>query len=328
MKQKTTILIVFLIFFSPFTLTTAYSDNNSNQFDFITYRSYVRIEIDTSLANNPLPLGKSTTLPLTITYSTDISTNFLKFVPSGIRNKFLFGSRVAPTQTIHLEIEDVPSWADIYVSEEDTEVDIPFDDEIKEVETNLIISLNEDAPAFGYMIKIIATCSTIGRLSGCEIQAILTFTPNYNPCITISGEDTITLMQNETRNITMSVTNCGNKISRVTPIIVINSTEIAYNITPSFQDIGIDNSSSFTLKITPSKSIQGNETIEIIFNTAPYPTGSFANENNDSFFVKTTMIPIDENDESLLPILAIAGIIVVCVILLIFLNKKYNIFKR
>ena len=113
----------------------------------ITFNSYIDFEYDSSAFHEPLAIDVSVSIPIKIKYWTNIPDIFKK-IPFPLNNLILFGSMIGPMQTIHLEVLDIPDWANIYISTPDILTDIPFEgDEPVEIETNLIISPRVEAPA-------------------------------------------------------------------------------------------------------------------------------------------------------------------------------------
>ena len=89
----------------------------------------------------------------------------------------MFGSIEIPMRDIHLEVQNVPDWADINFTYPDIFVQMPFEGDTVEVTTELLISIKSDAPNEEYTIGIVASCGQIKRLNGCSYKVNLWFTP-------------------------------------------------------------------------------------------------------------------------------------------------------
>ena len=78
---------------------------------------------------------------------------------------------------IHLEVQNIPDWADINFTYSDILVQMPFWVETVEVTTDLLINIKPDAPNDSYIIGIVASCGQIKRLNGFSYKVTLWFTP-------------------------------------------------------------------------------------------------------------------------------------------------------
>jgi len=216
----------------------------------LTFPSYLNIDYDENPLNNDLAIDKSISVPVNVTYTTDIPTDFGRFLPWQIRNIILFGSMIGPMQKIHLEIVDAPDWADIYLSQQDIFVNIPLKGDSETAKTSLVISPREEAPAVPQSIEIKATSTEIGRITGREIQLSVSFTPKFIPTITISPEEpTRTVGPRQTVNFKIDITNNGNKKIRVTPTLVGVDDEWTPTMNPPFLDIQAAGEGTFTYSI-------------------------------------------------------------------------------
>ncbi len=223
------IIALFLVFniFSPMAISTDLAQRSK----IITYKSYVDFEYDTSALNEPLAIDVSVSIPIKIKYWTNIPDMFKK-IPFPFNNMILFGSMIGPMQTIHLEVLDPPEWANIYISSPDVLTAIPFEgDEPVEIETNLILAPRIEAPAESYRIDIRATWDSIKRLDGNSYQEAIEFTPQYRPgfSVTVSNRSVNTPPDKKTI-IPIEVKNVANKLSRITPSIVVHLSNFSIHI--------------------------------------------------------------------------------------------------
>jgi hypothetical protein len=227
----------------------------------LTFASYIELTYDSTALNQDLAIDRAINVPLTVSYTTDVPANFGRFLPWQIRNIFLFGSMIVPKQTIHLEIINKPSWANIYLSDADVEVDIPFRDNKTNTVTSLVISPREEAPAVPQSIEIKMTCNEIGRVKSTE----KTITINVDqPIRTVSPRETV--------RYKIDIKNNGNKKIRVTPQLVNIDEKWSPTINPPFQDIDSSSEGYFIFSVyapydfgwhNEIKSFQINFTVQI-----------------------------------------------------------------
>jgi hypothetical protein len=192
-------------------------NEHSNRLYLIDYNTYIGIIYDLTPLNNPIPLGVSTTIPITITYWTNLQPpTLIHLLPYRIRNLFLFGSVFKPMQKIHIDVLDIPDWAEIYITSPDVLTDIPIDGDYYEIETNLVFIPSFDAPSKDTAINIRASCEDVGRFIGFDTTETIEFIPEFLPNLHISFPQVIQTTPWGPINIPVSVTNKGNHIARVT----------------------------------------------------------------------------------------------------------------
>ncbi len=143
----------------------------------ISYNSYIALEYNSYPLNEPIPPNETVRVPVTVIYWTNIIYDFLWIIPWWIRNLFLFGSIEIPMRDIHLEVQNIPDWADINFTYPDILFQIPFEGDTKKVTTDLLINIKPDAPNEMYTIGIVASCGQIKRLNGFSYKVSLSFTP-------------------------------------------------------------------------------------------------------------------------------------------------------
>ena len=101
------VLAIFLILLSAIVTVVTTGEDNEQTY-LISWNSYIDMEINTSPFNKPLEIGVSHTLPINISYWTDIPAFFRK-IPSLITNNFLFGQSAGQVQELHIEALNTPS---------------------------------------------------------------------------------------------------------------------------------------------------------------------------------------------------------------------------
>ena len=203
MKKILSIVIVMLfvlLSYSPYLSAETKEKIHKDRTYLISFNSYVDMEYNTTLLNEPLEIGYHT-LPINISYWTNIP-DFFRKIPFPINYLILFGQAIGPLQKIHLEILDAPDWANVYISSPDVLTDIPYKSEGKKIRrVNLIISLNLEAPPELYKLDIEVSCDQIKRLNGFSYQESIFFTPQYFPCITTECKSENRVMPGQTIHI-------------------------------------------------------------------------------------------------------------------------------
>jgi len=248
------------------------SANPEQRPKLITFSSFIDFEYDTSTLNEPLAIDVSVSIPITIKYWTDIPDVFKK-IPFRLKNLILFGTMIGPMQTIHLEVLDIPDWANIYISSPDILTDIPFEgDGPVEIATILIISPRVEAPAEPYRIDIKATWDSFKRLDGNSYQESIEFTPQYRPrfTVTVSNRSVNTPPDKKTI-IPIEVKNVGNKLSRITPSIVVHLSNFSIKLNPPLLNLAIDETGTINVEVKPPSNFQGNRTVRVDFAIEQYP---------------------------------------------------------
>ena len=204
-----------------------------------SYNSYLQISYDTSSLNKELELEKTTTVPVTVTYKSNIPSDFMQFFPSRLRNLVLYSSMTSPQQTINLSILNMPSWADLSLSKDQISVDIPVEDNAIEEQITLSFTPSELAPAQPYTITLTASCGTIGRVNGFSNEVDIIFTPEYNPNVNlISSSDTsIKLSYENNTRISFDFQCKSNIFSRLFPVIIEAPENISVSFYPDYVDL-------------------------------------------------------------------------------------------
>jgi len=220
----------------------------------LSFNSYIDIEYNPAPLNEDLAIEKSINVPLSIKYQTDIPKNFMGLI-SGIglwqiRNLVLYGSPIGPMQKIHVEVVNKPDWADIYISQPDMFIDIPFQGDIANTTTSLVISPREEAPAVPQSIVLKVECLSIGRINSIEFTETVPFTPSFVPTVTISPErPTRNVVPRENVEFKIVVKNNANKKIRVTPDLNNANNEWVPTINPPFNDIAPSGEETFIFSV-------------------------------------------------------------------------------
>jgi len=202
------LVIISPVFYASDLITQPQPQKNSSLFQF---QSYIELNYNSYPLNSDIPIDVSCTIPIEITYHTDIPNGFLRFLPWNIRNLILFGTSVGPMQRIHLEILNEPEWATLYLSSPDIYIDIPFGDEHITKTSNLIISVDFNAPAEPYCFTVQARCDDLGALKGYTCETMICFTPGWINSFSIQASHSqISAPAGSLTNTKIEITNTGN----------------------------------------------------------------------------------------------------------------------
>jgi hypothetical protein len=289
-KAKIIIFIIILLLFNPILYITSPAKNSSEskniESKFFQFNSYIELYVDTSVLDKPISLYQAISVPINIEYSTDIPSNFLWFAPWQIRNLLLFGTVIQPMQKIDLSLNNIPEWGQFYITTPSLMIDVPIGNESKELKTNLIILLDEKAPAELYPLEISASCDRISRLNGGTWELTIPLTPQFLPCIEIECKDhTIKTPPLQATHVQINITNCGNYISRVTPTLINFPQNLTPTINPPMLSVEKNTTLSFTLSVYPSSNFSGFYGVQIDFKTERFPFMDGTPNSTQSFYL-------------------------------------------
>ncbi len=327
MKNKSVIWWIIILF-----LLSLISYNTSTLADeesyLMNFQSFLEIEYDLSLLNQILEIGVVYEIPITVNYWTTIPDAF-KSMPSKLINYFLFNTTIKPMKEIKLEVENTPSWADIYFTSPEILVDIPYESGKSSAEAILVIKLSSVAPNVPYYIKLVVSTEQVKRLIGFTNKELMIFTPKYVPSIEITNDyPQINADRINKTIIPIEVINKGNQVSQITSSLIYdNSSYFDVIIEPISMILYIGEKGTFNLSVNLNsefgffEDITINESVEIKFKSEKYTLDDNNNSIQESIFVSLTYRQNDIDDflDSYLPmILIILFIICLTIILLIW----------
>jgi hypothetical protein len=319
LKTFKAIIIVGILLISviPFLVT----DNSKAEAKLIMFHSYMDLQYDSTALNKPLQIDVAVSIPINVTYWTDIPDLFKK-IPFPINNYILYGSPIGPEQKIHLELLQHPDWANIYFSSPDIILDIPLASEGKKtITTDLIISPKIEAPAESQRISIVVSCSELKRLGNYTFQKDIPFTPSFVPTISIQIDNPIrTVGPHTSVSYTITVKNLGNKITRVTPTM-IGGDKWTTTINPPNYEINPDSEGKFVFSlITPYDFGWHNEygRFQVNFFYEVYPFRSGSPTANESIYL------VVNNNGFSLPGFEFSALIIAFLIVFVILQKRRN----
>ena len=131
---------------------------------FVQYPSCIMIEYDKDSVNQTKFISD-------IAYSIPLSIGYRVWVPDWIfnssfhflRNWYLFHSLIPPMMPITLSVENVPTWADIYLSS--TTIIVEIGNDFHRVPTDLIVHIHNQAPPGPFTVSLIAEAPAIHRIN-------------------------------------------------------------------------------------------------------------------------------------------------------------------
>jgi len=288
----------------------------------ITYKSTITLDFDTSILDKPIEIGEKATLPITVTYSTDLQKDSYKIIPEKLLYRFYFGTTEVPQQTIQLIVEKVSN-TNINLDRDEITFTVPFDENTYTTIVNLTISPTSNAIAQSFATKITASCSSLYRLNGTSIEQWISFTPAYYPCATITENISMMLGSSEINSTTVTINNCGNGEIRVTPKLVTDYKNITVIISPKYLDIGRDSSDYFDISIFAGSSFEGIKPLDFNFTIERHPSSSYDKIIYKNFTIDCEFQKSDEGNLLLNPFLIIIIFLIISNIIFIGKYKRY-----
>ena len=248
----TIILLISLSSFFPLVSTANQTTTNTPPQSLIPteFSSNIDLDYDAILLNEELEIDITVSIPLTITYQTNIPSTFLRFFPWQIRNIILFGTLTYPMQEIHLELIDSPSSAIINLSKENILVNIPYDGSPIEAQTTLTITPLQTISAEPTSFKIKASCEQIGKINGAETIETITFNPCWISKLNITiNNPIITATAGSLTHTKIMVKNEGNQDSLITAKIRDDLADWGLCLSPSFMMVSQNEIATFDLHV-------------------------------------------------------------------------------
>jgi hypothetical protein len=248
-----------------------------------SFQSYIDIEYNTSIFQNELSLNKSYNIPLTIIYTSDLPIEFvdrLKPLNGALfmqSNWIIFGKSMLQ-QIINVSILNKEAYHWVQMNLTNTKIyaeGIPFKDEEIRVQTSLIFSPLEQAPAQFDHIMLRIECEDLGILKGVTYDALIEYKPVYRPMITIAPRDSLQLVKpNDAVNYNIIIENHSNKMIRLTSTILTNESTWNPTINPTYCDIEPDTDTFFIFSVISPATFGWHDAIEefdILFSTELFP---------------------------------------------------------
>jgi len=292
-----------------------------------SFQSYIDIVYDDEPLTEDLKLDKSTTIPLTIKYGTDVPSDFLKYMPWRLRNFILYGSMIAPQQTINISIIDKPDWMAISLSNNQFSVEIPAEENPIEISTSLILFPYSEAPAFPYTISIKVSCGQIGRINSFSTQISIVFTPEYKPDFILfpSSEKSYNISYNKNTQTFFEIQCLANKKSRVTPILKKAPENVTITFIPEYHDLNIGERDIFYVNISAKPSFKHNASIVLSANMQVFTLDQDRTLFESNETISYLLVPPKQNEEGYsFKINLILNIVLTVIIVILIVNFKWK----
>lgn len=325
MNQKT-IIVLFTIICILGIFTTTVTAEETNGSGFFRFDSSVQASYDTSVLNETLEIGQTVNLPVNMTYSTEISNNFLRFLPKFAKNFLLYGSSNVPQQTINLQITQHPDWLNVTSENLSFTTTMPSENSPVELETILDITpLSIPAPQ-SYAIIVTMTSESVGRINGLTQEIEIQFNPIFFPqgSISTDQEKSIQLSYENDTKTSFQIKSKANTLTRVTPYVEEIPANITISFYPKYQDVYWDSSATFHMELIPDSGFKKNNvSINVSATLQSHPFASFPSVDINEPLIFTLDAPPKVEEESMLhPFLILSIILIGIIILLLFYGWK------
>ncbi len=246
---------------------------------FISFNTQLSITHDATNLNEPIEIDSVITVPVTVTYSTNIPSNFLKNMPALIRNNIIYGGMVVVPPLMEFNILEsnstISDWALVYFdSPSILPEDIPNSGDSVNVKTNLMISPRREAPAEPQKIEISSSIGGLGRLKGQSIRTTISFTPAYIPQIDVFVDSPTRIAgPREPLEFKVEIANKANKITKVKADVVNVPSEWAPVINPTWIELSPNGREEVTFSVVPPYDFGWHdETKSMELKFTPYPS--------------------------------------------------------
>jgi hypothetical protein len=267
LKKKVFVVTILLLVLVPMVSAQGplRNTNELRKTPWLLFGSELEISYNASAVNNATftPDGPPVSIPLYIKYRVDIPNFFLRPPFLLLKNLFVFGRFIIPSQKIHFSVINPPDWAAVSTQPSDLYVNI--DNTVQQGIAFLQIAVNTGAPHEGYDLRIKAEASQLGRIEKKDADLDLIFMPAWVPALSIDvSQPYLRTPPNETTTTAINITNLGNAMCLVTGHITeINGWSIYLNQYQVFLQIG--QTASMTLFLKPPENFQGIQEINITF---------------------------------------------------------------
>jgi hypothetical protein len=272
-QKKVSTVAILLLLFIPIVSSQGQIGNakEPRKRPIFYFSSDLEMMYDAGVVNNATftPDGPPVSIPLYIKYRVDVPNFFLKPPFLFLKNWFIFGSFIRPSQQIHLSTANPPEWATISIGPSDPYIDI--DNTFHTRIAILQIALHHNAPSEAYELRITADTPHLGKIQEADAELNLIFQPEWIPLLNIDvSQPLIRTPPNETSSTTINITNLGNAMVMVTAIITeIDGWSIYLEMTQLTIPIG--ETYSDTLYLKPPENFQGIQEINITFEQMRFP---------------------------------------------------------
>lgn len=287
--------------------------------DLSKSQSVIQLTYDETITEKPImPLSEAITIPITISY---------KLVGVFAQSTASYCNRKGITQIVTLSIEDIPKWCTATI--EPYQINVDISDNFRYVETNIIVAITEEAPAFKpFTIAIKVSTPQINGpfgimelISGSEVTQIVALKPDFIPIFSVYTDATyLKIDPVNTTKIPIIITNFGN--GKTEYILEVKDLPNNWNISfPESIILEPGTEKEVILEVKPYKYFE-NRTIELNVKAQYYAeTGS----TGRIYTIRFTLIndgSYKEEDDFLSQIIIPSIVIFIILIIAILLFKK------
>jgi len=301
------------------TISTA-QDNSST---FFSFDSSLSLLYDSSGLNTTLELGNPITVPLDISYSTEIPSNFLRFFPKAIKNYILFKNTAIPEQTITLSIIESPGWINITFENKTLKKTMPEPGNQITMNTSFQVTPQNIPSPGSYEIIIRASSTAVGRINSFSKQFKVQFTPSFLPRAIIKPTDENVIKLSFTNNTKTSfqITSKANTLTRIEPFIEKMPENISISFYPKMQDVYWQETATFYMEFIPETGFKHNKSINVSATLQSYPLNgtSMGLENAIVYYLEP---PKEKDDGFFINPYLILIIILLAIIIILFWHGK------
>lgn len=284
------------------------------------------LDIEHTEIDGTIPIDQATAIELNISYWPMNEGYFTDLYYKLLKDK---------QGSISLEIVDKPEWLETHFTQPNITVEIA--NEKKYVSNNLIITPHSDSPGLKpYSIEIKATFEdVIGQfgfltlVEGTNNTDNIIISVDYLPAINIDMPNSVIVTPFNITNVSINITNKGNRVSLVTiEIVDFNKTEAWGPVLSTKQlELDVDEKGKTILSFTADNDFD-LETIELKFTVQSSPPSSLSNETlilykdiqikNDGSYIE----PNDNQVDITILIVVLVAILAIIIIAWILFRKR------
>jgi len=278
-KNVISFIIFLILLFSVInTLTTSVSALGSLVGKVYECNSVIQLEADKNATENPfLPIDRILTIPVDVNY---MITGGFSEVVAEMYQQYEYHN------FLHLFIDETPEWCS--ASFLPPVMVVPITSSFMTHDANLIVQVNENAPAFGEgTIKVRIEVGRLGAVLNATFYQDIPFSPGYLPNIGITTQKNLQIIgPQDTANFKIDLENFGNAKTNVKCKIVDKPAGWFITIdSNTIIDVGDNPTKTIFLDVKPSDDFGYHDEREVITVSI---TPSYFNEESltgEEFFV-------------------------------------------
>ncbi len=295
--------------------------------------SEIAFEVDVKEIDEPIQPSESKEIPFKVKYKLELGAlDKIFYLNRRIGRMITFGFfqlyffkfiKQLPKANLSLST-DQPDWCQVNLN--DDSVEFEYDNVFQEVTLKLILTLDENAPAFKKdEIIIKADYLGAGSIDAISNSTNISFMPAYVSNISVEAETNFTISPLKEIMIPINISNNGNGESKVS---VIGFEKENWNITPEQENIiPKGETKEIMISITPPKKFD-NESITLTFepiSTIENVDNSYRQGKSVDFsitFYNDGSLEDDDGDIDITSIIIIALVVIIILIIVFLLLRK------